>query len=179
MMSKTPLDLFVEELLQGAAPYKYAHPSVSGIADDAPKKGSTLLHTSDSDSYGISPAKSKTKVSLKVSPERVTLSPKNRTALDRSVDDLSAGSLPGRLSSVSRPLEPERAEQPGVAPPAAGLLASWPCPHCGNLAEIEGVEPSLDGQRTLTFWCCEPCQTVGVTPDTPQQPPVWVPRTEQ
>src|SRR5262245_34444133 len=42
----------------------------------------------------------------------------------------------------------------------------WLCPHCSNPAEIEDVCPSLDGQRTLTLWQCEPCQTWGVTPDT-------------
>lgn len=55
----------------------------------------------------------------------------------------------------------------------------WPCEHCGNPAEIEAVEPSLDGQRILTYWHCEPCQTHGVTPDTIRQPPVWVSRREQ
>ena len=57
--------------------------------------------------------------------------------------------------------------------------APWPCPHCGQPAEIEDVCPSLDGQRTLTLWRCEPCETWGVTPDTLRQPPVWTPRTEQ
>jgi TubC N-terminal docking domain len=40
--------------------------------------------------------------------------------------------------------------------------AVWPCPHCGQPAEIEDVCPSLDGQRTLTLWRCEPCETWGV-----------------
>ncbi len=48
----------------------------------------------------------------------------------------------------------------------------WPCRHCGKPAEIEAVEPSLDGQRTLTYWRCEPCQTWGVTPSTLREPPV-------
>lgn len=56
---------------------------------------------------------------------------------------------------------------------------AWPCEHCGQPAEIEAVGPSLDGQRTLTFWNCQPCQTWGVTPDTLRQPPVWVSRKEQ
>ena len=55
----------------------------------------------------------------------------------------------------------------------------WPCEHCGLPAEIEVIEPSLDGQRTLTYWHCDPCQTWGVTPDTLRQPPVWVSRKEQ
>jgi len=55
----------------------------------------------------------------------------------------------------------------------------WPCPHCGKPAEIEEVCPSLDGTRMLTLWHCDPCQTYGVTPDTIQQPPVWVRKTFQ
>lgn len=55
----------------------------------------------------------------------------------------------------------------------------WPCPRCGQPAEIEDVCPSLDGQRTLTFWNCQPCQTWGVTPDTLRQPPVWVKKEMQ
>lgn len=56
---------------------------------------------------------------------------------------------------------------------------SWPCSSCGQQAEIEAVESSLDGQRTLTLWKCEPCQTYGVTPDTIRQPPVWVKKQAQ
>ena len=56
---------------------------------------------------------------------------------------------------------------------------SWPCPHCGAPAEIEAVEPSLDGTRMLTYWHCEPCHTWAVTPDTIRQPPVWVSKREQ
>lgn len=55
----------------------------------------------------------------------------------------------------------------------------WPCPRCGNPAEIEDVCLSLDGQHTLTLWHCRPCQTWGATPDTLRQPPVWVSRKEQ
>lgn len=42
-----------------------------------------------------------------------------------------------------------------------GESQPWLCPHCGNPAEIEGVKPSLDGNRLLTFWKCEPCPDVG------------------
>jgi len=59
------------------------------------------------------------------------------------------------------------------------LYPVWPCEHCGQPAEIEAVGPSLDGQRTLTFWNCQPCQTWGVTPDTLREPPVWVSKREQ
>ena len=48
---------------------------------------------------------------------------------------------------------------------------SWPCPHCGREAKIEAVEPSLDGERMLTFWSCEPCQSFAVTPSTIKEPP--------
>jgi len=60
-----------------------------------------------------------------------------------------------------------------------GEIASWPCEHCGTPAEIEAIELSLDGQRMLTYWHCEPCQTHGVTPDSLREPPVWVSRKEQ
>jgi len=58
--------------------------------------------------------------------------------------------------------------------------STWLCPHCGRLATIEDVFPSLDGERTLTMWRCDPCQTVAVTPNTIKEPPSgWVKRTEQ
>lgn len=50
-------------------------------------------------------------------------------------------------------------------------MPAWPCPHCGKPVEIEAVEPSVDGQRMLTFWHCRPCQSYAVTPDTLQEPP--------
>jgi hypothetical protein len=59
------------------------------------------------------------------------------------------------------------------------LQSPWPCRHCGQHATIESIGPSLDGQRLLTFWHCEPCQTWGVTPDTLRESPVWVPKTMQ
>jgi len=63
-------------------------------------------------------------------------------------------------------------EQSTAVPP-------WPCPHCGDPAEIEDVCPSLDGARMLTLWHCESCETYAVTPDTIRQPPTWITRTEQ
>jgi hypothetical protein len=57
--------------------------------------------------------------------------------------------------------------------------APWLCPHCGQPAEIEAVEPSRDRQRTLTFWRCEPCQIWAVTPSTLREPPVWVSSKKQ
>jgi hypothetical protein len=63
------------------------------------------------------------------------------------------------------------------APPAAD---SWLCPHCERPATIEDVDLSLDGQRMLTFWSCEPCGLAAVTPERLRQPPTgWVRRTEQ
>jgi hypothetical protein len=50
----------------------------------------------------------------------------------------------------------------------------WLCEHCGNPAEIEAVEPSLDNTRMLTYWQCESCQIWGVTPNTLRDLPVWV-----
>ena len=59
-------------------------------------------------------------------------------------------------------------------------LFPWLCPHCGRPATIEDVFPSLDGERTLTMWRCDPCQVVAVTPDTIKEPPSgWVKRVEQ
>lgn len=60
-----------------------------------------------------------------------------------------------------------------------GASAAWLCRYCGKPATIEDVFPSLDGERTLTMWRCDPCQTVAVTPDTIRQPPVWIKRTVQ
>jgi len=64
------------------------------------------------------------------------------------------------------------AEQPLLSP-------SWPCPHCGQPAEIEAVEPRKDDGVLLTYWHCPPCQTWAVTPATLREPPVWVSRKEQ
>src|SRR5215510_11056374 len=47
----------------------------------------------------------------------------------------------------------------------------WPCPHCGQPAEIEAVELSRDGTRTLTYWCCSQCEVWAVTPHTVREPP--------
>ncbi len=56
----------------------------------------------------------------------------------------------------------------------------WPCRHCGQPAEVEAVEPSLDGTRTLTFWTCEPCGVWAVTPNTLREPPsAWVSKAVQ
>lgn len=69
--------------------------------------------------------------------------------------------------------EPQRIASP-ASPPA------WPCLNCGQPAEIEAVEPSLDGERMLTYWHCDPCQSYAVTPGNVRQPPVaWVRRTLQ
>jgi hypothetical protein len=57
---------------------------------------------------------------------------------------------------------------------------NWPCSHCGQPATIEDVFPSLDKERTLTLWSCEPCGVVAVTPDTIKEPPTaWVSKTKQ
>ncbi len=65
----------------------------------------------------------------------------------------------------------QEAEHPSPSP--------WPCPHCGQPAEIEAVEPSLDGQRMLTFWNCQRCQVWAVTPSTLREPPAWVSKRAQ
>jgi len=63
----------------------------------------------------------------------------------------------------------------GHRPPPAG----WVCPHCGESVEIEAVEPSLDGERMLTFWHCQPCQSYAVTASDQKEPPVWVTKRAQ
>jgi TubC N-terminal docking domain len=74
-------------------------------------------------------------------------------------------------------LDSQRERPVNVSSPSS--QPSWLRPHCGNPAEIESVEQSLNGQRMLTLWHCTPCQTWGVTPDTIRQPPVWVSKAEQ
>ena len=76
---------------------------------------------------------------------------------------------------------PEQREEDKFPKNASPVSPSpWPCPHCGRPADIESVEPSLDGQRMLTFWHCEPCQVWAVTPNTLREPPsAWVSKTQQ
>jgi len=84
--------------------------------------------------------------------------------------------------------EPQRAASPLSSPQEREFHTdsreeyeeAWLCPHCGRPATIDGVFPSLDGERILTLWSCGPCQVVAVTPDAIRQPPSgWVRRTEQ
>jgi hypothetical protein len=70
-------------------------------------------------------------------------------------------------------------ERNSVQSPSTPEVPPWPCRHCGKPAEVEAVEPSLDGTRTLTLWHCEPCQMWAVTPSTQRDPPVWVARRKQ
>jgi len=73
--------------------------------------------------------------------------------------------------------EPERkpAEEQTITSPSP-----WPCPHCGQPAEVEDVCPSFDGTRMLTLWHCSPCQVWAVTPSTLRELPTgWVKKTEQ
>ena len=86
-----------------------------------------------------------------------------------------------RIAPPGRLPEELRAELKRRKAEVLALLSqqSWPCPHCGNPAVVEAVEPSRDGTRMLTFWNCQRCQVWAVTPSTLREPPVWVPRTEQ
>jgi rubrerythrin len=79
------------------------------------------------------------------------------------------------LLSVLSGSSPE--STPKIEEASRGL--PWLCSECGNPAEIDEVCPSLDGERTLTLWHCEPCQRYGATPDEVRQPPVWVTKKEQ
>jgi hypothetical protein len=96
----------------------------------------------------------------------------------------------GKYLDIARKFEARRAEDssisaqrpatPLVRPPSSGSEPSpWPCRRCGKPAEIEAVEPSLDGQRMLTLWNCQRCQVWAVTPSTLREPPVWVSSKEQ
>jgi len=49
--------------------------------------------------------------------------------------------------------------------------SSWLCARYNQPVTITAVERSLDGERVLTFWSCEPCQSVGVTPYSVKKPP--------
>lgn len=56
----------------------------------------------------------------------------------------------------------------------------WTCRYCSQPLTIDDVFPSLDGERLLTLWRCDPCQLAGVTPDAIQKPPtVWVKTIQQ
>ena len=68
-------------------------------------------------------------------------------------------------------LQAERQDPPAVQSQSA---PSWPCPHCGQPAEVTDIAPSRDGTYRLTFWHCEPCQGWAVTPSDLREPPVWV-----
>jgi hypothetical protein len=81
----------------------------------------------------------------------------------------------GLLKTLLR--EPEEKPIKDASPASS---SSWLCPHCGRPATIEDVDSSLDGQRTLTFWSCKPCDLAAVTPDAIRLPPLnWIKRTEQ
>jgi rubredoxin len=71
----------------------------------------------------------------------------------------------------------ERESNPAKERPR--FSSPWPCERCGNPAEIEAIESSLDGLRTLTYWHCPTCQAWAVTPDALRQPPTWVRKSEQ
>jgi len=84
--------------------------------------------------------------------------------------------------------EPRKPRKPVLAVSAGAQVRdggkfyslAWLCPHCGCPAAIEDLFRSLDGERTLTMWSCEPCQVVAVTPDAIKEPPTgWVSRIKQ
>jgi predicted RNA-binding Zn-ribbon protein involved in translation (DUF1610 family) len=55
----------------------------------------------------------------------------------------------------------------------------WLCPHCGQAADIEAIEPRKCDGVLLTYWHCQRCQVWAVTPATIRQPPVWVSKKTQ
>jgi hypothetical protein len=101
---------------------------------------------------------------IQASGIRLTLSPQGKLRV----------SPPGALSPEV--LSEIKIHREGVLDILRGQQSGirWPCRYCGQPAEIEAVEPSLDGHRMLTFWCCKSCHTWGVTAGTIQQSPVWV-----
>jgi hypothetical protein len=86
----------------------------------------------------------------------------------------------GRYLDIVKRFEARSRTEHLQSPVSHVQVASWLCPHCGRPATIEDVFPSLDGERTLTMWSCEPCQVVAVTPNTIKEPPIgWAPKTKQ
>lgn len=84
--------------------------------------------------------------------------------------------------SVSSPSQPIEEGEPSVfypELPAEHPTADWRCGYCGERTTIDEVCKTPDGQRWLTLWHCEPCQSYGCTPDAVKSPPIWVKRTEQ
>lgn len=47
----------------------------------------------------------------------------------------------------------------------------WTCRSCGSPVTIEEVKLSYNALYKITLWNCEPCQTVGVTPESIREPP--------
>ena len=91
------------------------------------------------------------------------------TALQRQgflLTPLPDGKLEMRpASKLTAALEEElKAHKDELLSLLAQPISPWPCPRCGNPAEIDDVCRSFDGERLLTLWHCEPCRTVGVTP---------------
>ncbi len=83
-------------------------------------------------------------------------------------DIMTARQISRDVSSIRQPV------------PARSEPESWPCPKCGRSAVIESVEPSRDGERMLTFWHCEPCQSYAVTPNAIKEPPKgWTTKRKQ
>jgi hypothetical protein len=68
----------------------------------------------------------------------------------------------------------EQQQTPLTAVPPRPAPESCPCPRCGKEATIEAVEPSLDGERMLTYWRCDACPAAGVKPEPVKEPPQTV-----
>lgn len=93
----------------------------------------------------------------------------------------------GKYLDIARKFEArQRTEAQQVVSPSPGPKLEtvkptcWTCANCGQPLSIDDVYPSLDGERTLTLWRCDPCGVAGVTPDAIQRPPaVWVKTVQQ
>src|SRR5262245_17506336 len=78
----------------------------------------------------------------------------------------------GRPDLAAEKSENQMKEQPSAP--------SWPCPHCGQEAEIEDVCPSRSGEQLLTLWNCQRCQVWAVTPSGINEPAKgWVSKAKQ
>ncbi len=116
-----------------------------------------------------------------------------KTALDLFVDRLLERTSHALQQATALPTAPTQEDPLNSRKP--GLVGSadpqrkdtgenepqpWPCDKCGRPAVIEAVEPSLNGERVLTFWHCPPCQSYAVTPSTVKEPPKgWATKTRQ
>jgi len=85
-----------------------------------------------------------------------------------------------KFSGNTSPTSPEPVPFHDDAREVPLTAVTWSCPDCSQPLTIDDVCSSLDGERTLTLWRCDPCGVAGVTPDAIRTPPaVWVKTVQQ